>query len=73
MSAAKANRLEAVRVARLLDRACEEAGGRKAWSEIHGVSQQYICDVLNARREPGKSILDGLGLEKLVIYREISK
>ena len=34
-----------------------------------GVSQQYLSDVLTGRRAPGKSILDALGLEKVISYR----
>jgi transcriptional regulator with XRE-family HTH domain len=35
-----------------------------------GVSAQYLTDVLKDRRAPGKKILDGLGLERLIIYRK---
>ncbi len=35
-----------------------------------GVSAQYLTDVLKGRRAPGKKILDGLGLERLIIYRK---
>lgn len=33
-----------------------------------GISPQYLNDVLNERREPGKKILQALGLERLVVY-----
>ena len=41
----------------LLRRQCREAGGQSAWATANGVSPQYVCDVLNARREPGDMIL----------------
>lgn len=53
----------------LLDKACLAAGGQKAWAHQHRTSQSYVCDVLGGRREPGKAILDALGLEKVVTYR----
>jgi hypothetical protein len=37
-----------------------------------GITPQYLCDVLAARRAPGKSILDALGLEKLVSYKKVN-
>ena len=57
-------------VLELLRRKCAEAGGQAAWAEAAGVSPAYVSDVLNKRREPGKSILDPLGLERHVAYRK---
>jgi len=37
------------------------------------VSPQYVCDVLNARRDPGDAILAALGLRKIVRYVEARK
>lgn len=34
-----------------------------------GISAQYLNDILHGRREPGESVLEYLGLEKIVIYR----
>lgn len=34
------------------------------------VSQQYLTDVLNGNREPGPLILVGLGIERVVTYRD---
>lgn len=39
------------------------------WAKKHGVSQTYVSDVINGRREPGKAILEALGLERVVTYR----
>lgn len=50
--------------------ACRVAGGQQAWAQQNGVSPAYVCDVLNARRDPGDSILRALGLRKIVRYVE---
>ena len=51
-----------------LRRACAEAGGQKHWADRKGVSEQYLSDVLNARKEPGPLILEALGLRRVVSY-----
>lgn len=35
-----------------------------------GVSQSYLSDVLQGRKEPGESILEPLELERVVTYRK---
>lgn len=55
-------------VVMLLRRETEKTG-QKAWAERAGVSPAYVNDVLHLRREPGKSICDALGLERIVKYR----
>lgn len=50
--------------------ACRAAGGQQAWAQQNGVSPAYVSDVLNARRDPGDSILTALGLRKVVRYVE---
>ena len=47
---------------------CEKVKTRAAWAKAHGVSPTYVSDVLMGRREPGQSILDALGLERIVTY-----
>lgn len=61
--------LDSVDVCRRLTAACKKAGGQKAWAEQHSVSPAYVSDVVNSRREPGQSILDALGLVRVVRYR----
>jgi hypothetical protein len=61
--------LDAIDVCRRLTAACKKAGSQKAFCEAHGLSAAYVCDVLHSRREPGQSILDALGLVKIVRYR----
>ncbi len=38
-----------------------------------GVSPQYLSDVVNERRKPGKKILKPLGLERVTSYRRTRK
>lgn len=55
-------------IIRKIERIIEERGTQKAAAEFLGVSQQYLTDLLKGRRDPGKKILDKLGLESSVIY-----
>lgn len=45
-------------------------GSQKAVADSLGVSQQYVCDVLNGRREPGKKMLTALGFSKEIGYKQ---
>jgi hypothetical protein len=49
--------------------AIRKAGGQRALSREWGVSQQYICDVINGRRPISDSLLEKLGLRRTVISR----
>lgn len=42
----------------------------KAYAQRVGIAQSYLSDVLNGRRDPGKSILRALGYERVVLYRK---
>jgi DNA-binding transcriptional regulator YdaS (Cro superfamily) len=64
------NFLDSMDVCRRLSEACKEAGGQSAWAALHGVSPTYVSSVLHARIEPGKAILQALGLVRVVVYRE---
>ena len=54
----------------LLRKRCKEAGSQRAFATANKISPQYIADVLRRKREPGEMILNALGLEKVIIYRE---
>ena len=56
-------------VRKILRAACANRGGQKNFAESAGVSQQYVSDVLNGKREPGGAILDALNIERVVTYR----
>jgi DNA-binding transcriptional regulator YdaS (Cro superfamily) len=65
------NEMTSLDVCARLRRACRAAGSQQAWAAANGVSPAYVCDVLNARREPGDAILRALGLRKIVRYVEV--
>ena len=46
-----------------------EQASQKSVATKLGFSQQYLCDVLRGRKEPGAKILDALGLERVITYR----
>lgn len=52
----------------------KKQGGRmqKELAEEIGISDAYLSDIFNERREPGDRILDWLGLEKRIEYQEKS-
>lgn len=53
--------------------AIDASGSQAAFAAQHAISLQYVNDVLRGRREPGQKILDALGLERVVGYRERDK
>jgi transcriptional regulator with XRE-family HTH domain len=55
-------------VIRKIEQIIEAHGTQKAAAQFLGVSQQYLTDLLRGRRDPGKKILDKLGLESSVVY-----
>ena len=53
----------------LLRREIARLGGSQlGFARLHGISTQYVCDVLKRRREPGAKILDALYLVREVRY-----
>ena len=52
-----------------LRKACEADGSQAAWAERAGLAAPYISDVLRGRREPGPSLCEALGFERVVLYR----
>ena len=55
----------------LLRRAISITGEQKAWADANHISQAYVSDVLARGREPGKKILNALGLERVTTYRRV--
>lgn len=55
-------------VLNILEQNCRKAGSRLAWAKAHEVSPSYVNTVFSGRREPGKKILDALGITKRVEY-----
>jgi len=55
-----------------LSAAIKVAGSQTAFAQQHGISDQYVSDAMRGRRELGQKILDALGIERVVSYREKS-
>ncbi len=55
----------------LLKQQAKDAGSQKQLAFKWGISQQYLSDVMDGRRMPGKKILDALGYEPVVVYKKI--
>ena len=51
-----------------LSKACKTAGSQREWAKTNNLSPAYVNDVLKGKRGPGQSILDALGLTKVVQY-----
>jgi hypothetical protein len=54
-------RIEDVRT--LLQKRCKQAGGQSAFAREHGVSRQYIWDVLAGNKPPHTKLCKALGIE----------
>ena len=52
---------------------CSEAGGQTAWAFAHGISPQYVSDVLNGRTDPGPKILAALKYRRVITYERIKE
>ncbi len=52
-----------------LQRAIDQEGTAAAWCKRNKVARGYVSDVLSGRQEPGKAILDALGIEAVTTYK----
>lgn len=55
-------------VRRAIAREAEALGSVTEWAKQKKVSQAYVAHVLQGRQEPGKKLLDVLGLRRKVTY-----
>jgi DNA-binding transcriptional regulator YdaS (Cro superfamily) len=53
----------------LLSRRISEAGSQAAFADSHGISRQYLTDVLKGRRDMSGKILTALELDKVTQYQ----
>ena len=53
----------------MLDIAIQTAGSQKAFAAEAGISEQYLSDVLNNRRDIGEKLLKWFGMERVTLYR----
>ena len=60
-------------VIELLQKQIARAGSQNAYAREIGVSQPYLNDVMNGRREPGPAILRALGLEGVLMFEKKKK
>lgn len=60
-----------IRMRSMLDAAIKVSGSQKAFAKDAGISEQYLSDVLNGRRDVGDKILKWFGLERVIYYRRI--
>ena len=62
--------IDHVDVCRLLTDACTAAGGQNEWAKRFGISPSYVSNVLHSRCEPGRAMLEALGIVRVVMYRK---
>jgi DNA-binding transcriptional regulator YdaS (Cro superfamily) len=55
----------------MLREACRKAGTSAAWADKHNVSQAYVSDTINGRRDPGPAICKALGIAPKVSYEKV--
>ena len=51
----------------------EKMSARSSQKEVArtlGISAQYLNDIMHYQRKPGKKILSGLGLRKIILYTD---
>lgn len=51
-------------------RSCE---GQTRAADSYGVTPQHLNDVLAGNRAPGPKLLKGMGLERVVTYKAVSR
>ena len=61
------------RFVRMLQFLAHQAGSWSALARQLEVTPQYLSDVKDGRRAPGKGILKGLGMERVVTYRKVKR
>jgi len=57
-------------VRELLVAVCRVAGSQVVWAGKHGLSPQYVSDVLHGKH-PGSRMLSALGLERVESFRRL--
>lgn len=57
----------------LLRARIEAANSQKLAADALGVSEAYLSDIVRGHKAPGPKILNALGLERVVTYREKGK
>ena len=55
-------------VERIKSQCASHPGGQKGWAKDHGVSPQYVNDILHERREVSQNMARKLGFERHIIF-----
>ena len=50
---------------------CEEEGGQIHWANKHGLSGQFVNDMLRGRRDVTSLAAEAMGYEKVVVFRPL--
>ena len=66
-----AHQLDSAGLHRIMRQRCIAAGSQKQLAADLGISTGYLCDVLNARREPSDRMLAGLGLRPVTRFERV--
>lgn len=45
-------------------------GTQQAVAQHFGMSAVYLSDIITGKKQPGKKVLDAIGVERVVTYRE---
>lgn len=56
-----------------LQTAINKAGSQKAFAQSAGVSEQYLSEVLNGKKEMGPLVQQALGIERVISYRKVDR
>ena len=59
-----------IEVLGLLVSEVRKAGSQSAWARERGISAAHVNDVIKRNRAPGPTILNALGLERVITYRQ---
>lgn len=65
--------MDATDVLELVKRGVEGAGSQKDFATAHGMSQGFLHDVLNGRRDLSDKVLEAVGVERIITYRRKAK
>lgn len=53
-----------------LERQIALSDSQDAYAKRLGISPQYLSNIVNGVRQPGKKLLSALGLEKVIAYAQ---
>jgi biotin operon repressor len=59
-----------VELREMIEKEVERAGSQNRLAKEWGMSRSYLCEVLKGSKEPGKKILDSLGIKRVTVYEK---